>query len=112
MKIKSPYEAYLATALWKTIRARVLARDHTTCQACRKKATLVHHKSYDRDVLDGNRDESLVSLCKRCHKDIEFTMVDSTMVKNSLDEANHKLALKMAESQPDSTYASGRDGPR
>lgn len=89
---KTDYQLYLESALWKTIRQRVLDRDGNTCKRCGKGAQVVHHKSYDREVLDGFRDEALVSLCKRCHEEIEFTFdKNGGRAKNSLRQANAKL---------------------
>lgn len=90
---KTDYDEYLASDLWKTIRQRILERDRHTCGMCAGRAQIVHHKSYDRQVLDGLRDSDLIALCKPCHKEIEFTVTSTgKMVKNSLRVANQKLA--------------------
>ncbi|WP_368681202.1 HNH endonuclease, partial [Acinetobacter baumannii] len=47
------YEDYRKTKLWKTIKARVLVRDSYQCQRCKGKATVVHHISYDQEVMLG-----------------------------------------------------------
>lgn len=94
---KSDYQIYLTSALWRVIRRRVLKRDYSTCVMCREVANTVHHRSYDQDVLDGNRDEDLISLCRPCHKRIEFTMNRrNKRVKNSLARANEKLDTAIA----------------
>ncbi len=97
-KKKNNYEdVYLKSSLWKMIKARVLVRDRGICQACSSKAQVVHHKSYDRLVLDGLRDSELISLCNSCHRKIEFNFVDGEDIKNSLEEANKKLFVMMSK---------------
>jgi len=81
------HDVYLRSDLWKTIRARVLKRDGGKCFRCKKRANIVHHLSYEDDVLDGNADDLLVSLCFACHSFIEF---DGSR-KTSLAEANQRL---------------------
>lgn len=96
-KVKTDYQKYLTSPIWKEIRQRVMARDGGTCQACGKLAIVVHHKSYERAVLDGQRDDMLVSLCLTCHRTIEFeTDANGKDVKNSLTVANRKLSALMA----------------
>lgn len=65
------YREYLASDLWKTIRARVLKRDNETC-CCGNRATQVHHREYSPAVMTGHNDAMLVSLCKPCHDWITY----------------------------------------
>lgn len=88
------YEEYLASDLWRTIRGRILERDGNLCQTCGKPAEVVHHKNYDRPVLEGKQDFQLVSLCHVCHESFEFNVVNGKPVKNGLKEANQKLKAK------------------
>lgn len=92
-KRKTDYQLYLESGLWKEIRSRILERDQGVCQMCKAGAEVVHHKSYDREVLDGKRDSDLISLCKSCHESIEFTFNNGSRAKNSLGKANKKLHL-------------------
>jgi|GEM_PF-3525309 len=68
------YEAeYLKSKLWKkTIKPRVLKRDGGICQSCGCPGDEVHHRTYDRDVLEGSKDEMLVTVCRWCHEIIHF----------------------------------------
>jgi len=66
------YENYLSRVLWKRIRKRVLERDRFTCKRCNGRAAIVHHRSYTLEVLKGENDEQLVSLCEGCHHVIEY----------------------------------------
>lgn len=67
------YEDYRKTKLWKAIKTRVLARDSHQCRRCKGKATLVHHISYEQDVMLGCDDGKLISLCDGCHEIVHFT---------------------------------------
>lgn len=91
---KDWYKEYLQSEAWKTIRERILKRDGNVCQRCWGTAEVVHHKSYAADVLAGLNDSQLISLCSKCHEEIEFSVVDGKTVKNSLAEANRKLGTE------------------
>lgn len=66
------YTKYLRRKLWKTIRARILARDGGLCLRCNGGGEEVHHRSYAPEVMEGLADEWLVSLCGGCHTVVEF----------------------------------------
>ena len=86
---RESYSTYLKSPLWvEVIRPRVLERDKHLCCRCPEKATDVHHMSYAREVLDGNCDEMLVSLCGECHR---FIHVDRKGRHRLLVEANRVL---------------------
>ena len=67
---------------WKTIRKKVLKRDHNTCQGCGCKYKLeVHHidgsgsnKSIDKT---NNKMSNLITLCHTCHMEVEIERVGS-----------------------------------
>ena len=93
-------EEYLKSALWKKIKKWILERDNYTCASCGYKLPdpralrifknlHVHHKSYDLDVLEGNREDQLITLCKRCHEEIEFH--SDGRKRNSLDQKDEEL---------------------
>lgn len=69
---RMPYSEYLASDLWKEIRARVLDRDKYLCQACFEKAEQVHHKNYKDATMQGLCLDGLISLCRKCHVKIEL----------------------------------------
>ena len=63
------YYEYLQGQKWHAKRYRVLSRDGYKCQAClERKATQVHHLTYDRIFNEPLFD--LVSVCKDCHAEI------------------------------------------
>lgn len=66
------YEDYLASPGWRKIRERVLRRDRYRCRSCGRRATEVHHASYDRLTMDGGDDRNLYSLCRECHDAVTF----------------------------------------
>ena len=84
------YEAYLATPQWKSIRRRVVKRDGGLCRLCGSRAQCVHHISYEQNVMIGQKDSDLISLCRACHKGLEYDG------KRHRDEAE-KLALLTAK---------------
>jgi len=81
------YQDYLNGDLWLDIKARVLFM-YKTCYCCGQKAQLVHHMSYEKDVLLGKNLKMLKSICHRCHESIEFTKDNQ---KLSLHSANGKM---------------------
>lgn len=86
------YQAeYLSSPLWRKIKGRVLARDNKKCVFCEGPAQTVHHRSYDRDVLEGKADQMLVSLCDPCH---DFVHFDDDGRKRSLEETDRILLCK------------------
>ncbi len=61
------YEAYLRSALWRSIRARVLGK----CICCGRKGNTVHHASYDAATMRGERVDTLLCVCRGCHRQAE-----------------------------------------
>jgi hypothetical protein len=68
-KKKDSYSKYLAGDKWKKIRALVLERDKKRCRACGKRAQVVHHIRYPKN-LGEEKLEWLFSLCAPCHDEI------------------------------------------
>lgn len=66
------YATYLASPLWKKIRARVMGRDGGRCRSCSGRATEVHHGSYDRLTMAGGADHNLYAICRACHEAVTF----------------------------------------
>jgi len=65
------YDDYINSPLWRAIRKRVLDRDGHECCCCDGVATQVHHRSYELEVLRGDNDSKLISICKMHHDEIE-----------------------------------------
>lgn len=86
-----PYDEYRRTRLWRRIRKRILKRDERLCRRCGGSATLVHHRSYADEVLSGNDDGQLISLCEGCHTIIHF---DDAGNKRSEEETDHLLTQR------------------
>jgi hypothetical protein len=70
---------YLRSTLWKKIRAWVFERDEHSCLVCRRRQGNpkwdeydVHHRAYDLATLEGSDDSQLVTLCRRCHRKVEY----------------------------------------
>lgn len=66
------YSAYLASPLWKKIRAVARQRGGMWCALCQERGTQIHHRHYGRRVLAGKKTSGLVLLCSRCHRAVEF----------------------------------------
>ena len=84
---------YYESPLWKRIRLRVLKRDNRICKRCGGEATLVHHRNYDQETLQGRADENLVSLCEGCHN---FIHLDDQDHARSWPEVERLLATPTA----------------
>lgn len=82
------YENYRKRKLWKAIRDRIFERDRCKCRRCYGPAEVVHHRSYACEVMEGNADEWLVSLCHGCHTVVEF---DDFNVRRSWPEKERVL---------------------
>ena len=80
----SSYGDYLISDLWEKIRTVVMERDDKRCKICSGRAFVVHHLDYNRSTLLGNSLDGLVSICHKCHEEIEFTKEGQ---KRSLVEA-------------------------
>jgi hypothetical protein len=85
---------YLQSNLWRKIKRRVLKRDGHTCQLCEGKGNVVHHKSYERNVLEGAADNLLITLCEGCHNIVHFNELGE---KRSCEQQEKVLAEKQLQ---------------
>jgi hypothetical protein len=67
----SSYDNYCHSALWATIRAKILV-PQARCRACGAPATQVHHNRYRREDMDGSNLRYLIPVCSTCHQQAEF----------------------------------------
>lgn len=92
------YREYLKSRKWKKIRARVLRRDKGLCRLCEtRRATQVHHRSYDVATMKGDRLEALYSVCRQCHDLLTFDVVGE---RRSMKEMQRKTRLLDPEKSP------------
>jgi hypothetical protein len=62
-----PYQEYLMTEHWQTVRAATLKRDDNRCRLCRSTERLqVHHNTYERRGCEDPDDT--ITLCGDCHQ--------------------------------------------
>jgi hypothetical protein len=61
----SSYDAYRRSAFWARKRKRILRRGRGRCEVCGRKATVVHHLTYE--LLCREPEDHLVALCDGCH---------------------------------------------
>jgi hypothetical protein len=85
--VQMPYERYLRSTLWQSIRDWVIEMQAGQCSVCHHKAAEVHHHDYDEETMLGERSDGLVGLCGRCHGLIEFDEQ-----KNKRQDLNEKRA--------------------
>lgn len=75
------YNAYLASAKWRDLRAKVMQRDRGVCQGCGATATQVHHLTYD-NVGDEFLFE-LIAICDPCHNRLHPPDKDDSFVTDA-----------------------------
>lgn len=92
----STYGEYLASPLWASIKQRVMERAKGKCRLCRKEAEVVHHRRYDRDVMEGTRICHLIALCRTCHHNVEFNHNGQKRTSRGAEIA-YKRMMKRAE---------------
>lgn len=88
------YRSYLASALWKSIKARLLLPG-MKCEYCEKPAVTLHHSSYWPSVLRGESTKPLHPVCNGCHLFGEF---DRTGKKVSPIVATRNMKSKRVRS--------------
>jgi len=66
------YKTYLKTSMWQLIRDEVKARDKGLCRVCCDLGAEAHHFCYSLEVLMGRKNEKIIFVCSRCHRDLEF----------------------------------------
>ena len=68
------YQDYLDSELWKVIRKHILDRDYYYCRGklCNQRTNVVHHFTYNRPTLLGLSPYTLITLCRDCHKKVEY----------------------------------------
>ena len=82
------YKEYVSGVVWANIRDRVLEEKKHRCIICTRRATVIHHKAYSKEILQGKDITPLEPLCWDCHNSIEY---DEYGNKLSLSHANNKL---------------------
>ena len=84
---KKTYAELLKDPRWQKKRLEIMQRDNFTCQHCGRtdRSLQVHHSYY---LMNNNpweyNDESLITLCDKCHE-------DETMLKNEIERAYNAL---------------------
>ena len=82
------YREYVAGVVWANIRDRVFREKGEKCIVCTRRATVIHHRWYSKEVLEGTNIMPLEPLCWDCHNRVEFGVNGE---KLPLDHANSKL---------------------
>lgn len=82
------YKEYVAGVVWANIRDRVFKEKGNKCVVCTRRATVIHHRLYSKEILEGTDIRPLIPLCWDCHNRIEY---DKYGNKIHLYHANCKL---------------------
>lgn len=82
------YKEYVAGIRWADIRDKVFRTKGKKCIVCTRNATVIHHREYSKEVLEGTNITPLEPLCWDCHNTIEY---DKRGNKIDLVAANNKL---------------------
>lgn len=97
----SDYRKFLSSYAWRKTRERIIKRDNGECVICQREAEEVHHHEYLPEIMEGIRDDLLVSLCKGCHHRIEFDgktkridLKEKRKVFDSLQDIHRQLREK------------------
>ena len=61
--------------------------DSKTCASCGGYGIIVHHRSYAPEVLRGEADELLATVCEACHHNIHFKPDGTKRVESEWDSA-------------------------
>lgn len=86
------YSDYLASDLWKRIRAKVFARKSKICTGrCGRKASQIHHGRYGKDELTGKDITHLYPVCGDCHRNSEY---GAGVMKLTPAQATDKLLMR------------------
>lgn len=95
LKLARSYDEYLRTALWASIRRRVLDRDKGQCRVCGNTATQAHHTNYRTAGLTGSSIGSIIAICDECHLFAEFNEDGSKAHPHN--EVRHRLVFRAAQ---------------
>lgn len=87
------YSDYLQSDHWRAIREAKLGID-PNCEICDMPATQVHHTEYDKATLTGRDATKLVSVCRQCHRNIEFTSAGNKRPLSVTKNITEKLLVK------------------
>jgi hypothetical protein len=77
------YRDYLASDLWRTVRAAVFKVKGRACYLCGKPATELHHNRYHANDLTGKRLKFINPICRGCHEGIEFQGGEKVTLKKA-----------------------------
>jgi len=84
------YLQYLRSPIWKRTSKQVLHGQR--CISCRRhRATVGHHASYDLATMRGERTDTILAVCRGCHKRAE------RFARQTLAPAEDRLNIVTAE---------------
>ena len=95
---KEEYASYRRTARWVELRTMRVIKDNFTCQRCgeRKSYLDVHHINYERVGGREDVDRDLITLCKKCHKEVEANKLEAIEVFRLSGRSSHDIIARWA----------------
>ena len=96
-----PYEDFLETTYWKTVRDYVVHKHDGQCYSCvSAKAVNVHHRTYAHHGEEHRYLTDLMPVCRTCHQILhEKRERDSHATEDRLQNVFHLLAQHINEVQ-------------
>lgn len=98
------YADYLKSHLWASIKRQVMDKAKGKCRLCRKEAEVVHHRRYDRDVMEGKRNCHLIALCRSCHHIVEFNQNGQKRTSRGAEIAYRWMMKRTHRGEPFAPY--------
>jgi hypothetical protein len=102
------YADYLSSDLWASIKRAVMDRAKGKCRLCRKEAEVVHHRRYDRCVMEGKANCHLVALCRVCHHNVEVNHNGEKRSSRGAEIAYKRMMKRAEQGKPLVSTAAGR----
>jgi hypothetical protein len=90
------YQDYLASPLWRRIKAEELLKAGRRCAACKSETGIVHHRDYRPRVLLGDDRSALVVLCEPCHTEVHRAETGADHCWNDREENLRRLIERCA----------------
>lgn len=94
------YSKYLASGLWRDVRAKVFAAKGHDCRLCDGPATELHHNRYTHADLTGKCIAFIEPICRACHDRIEFDRKGRKMDLNAVRSRYHNLRNNKSKARP------------
>lgn len=99
------YREYLASDLWREVRAKVFHAKGSICYLCPNPATELHHNRYHTNDLTGKRMKYIHPICRSCHERIEFVGVGQKAAVGQAKKSFKKLRKRKLDGYDNRDHA-------